>query len=143
LVVHGVLLFERFVASVQQHGLRVPILSRRLAPQLVDRAVARGGDDPAGGTGRDVGRGPPLDRDGECVLDRLLGDVDVAEDADQDRDRASVLLAEDTLDLRGWRAGRLTHSVRGRRAGAGPRLAASWPAPACGPTRALRRGRAP
>ena len=37
---------------------------------------------------------------GERVLDRLLGDVDVAEDADEDGDRAAVLGAEDALDRR-------------------------------------------
>jgi hypothetical protein len=42
-----------------------------------------------------------LQRRGERVLDRLLGDIDVTEDTDQDGHRATVLLAEDTLDLRG------------------------------------------
>src|SRR5207302_9110459 len=54
---------------------------------------------------RHPGRGPPLHGRGERVLDRLLGDVDVAEDADQDGHRAPVLLAEDTLDLRRRRLG--------------------------------------
>ena len=42
---------------------------------------------------------PPLDRLDECVLDRLLGDVDIAESADQDSNRPSIFLAEDLLDV--------------------------------------------
>jgi hypothetical protein len=82
---------------VQQRGLRVTVLARCLAAQLVDRRVARGGDDPAGGArGYAVGR-PALARLRERVLDRVLGDVDVAEDADQNRDRTAVLRAERRL----------------------------------------------
>ena len=36
---------------------------------------------------------------GEGLLDRLLGEVDVAEGADQDRDSAPVLPAEDERDV--------------------------------------------
>ena len=42
--------------------------------------------------------GQRLDRDDERLLDRLLGDVDVAEEADQGRDRPAGLLPEDPLD---------------------------------------------
>ena len=42
--------------------------------------------------------GQLLGRHHERVLDRLLGDVDVAEEADQGRDRPAGLLAEDLLD---------------------------------------------
>jgi hypothetical protein len=45
-------------------------------------------------------RAPALTRGGEGVLDRILGDVDVAERADQDRHRPTVLLTEHTRDLR-------------------------------------------
>ena len=51
------------------------------------------------GLGRQARRRPALHRRGEGVLDRVLGDVDVPEDADQDGHGASVLLAEDSLDL--------------------------------------------
>src|SRR5207248_867498 len=43
---------------------------------------------------------------GERLLDRLLGQIDVTEMAGQDGHRAAVLLAEDTIDLRG---GQLRH----------------------------------
>jgi hypothetical protein len=42
-----------------------------------------------------------LHRRGERVLDSFLSDVDVTEDANEDRDGATVLLAEYTFDLRG------------------------------------------
>ena len=57
------------------------------------------------GVGGSPSCGQRSEADRERVLDRLLGDVDVAEDADQDGDRAAVLLAEDPLDL-GRREGR-------------------------------------
>src|SRR4029453_6968956 len=52
-------------------------------------------------------RGPgPSGRGGhEGVLDRLLGHVDVAEHPDQHGHGPAVLLAEDTLDLRGGGGG--------------------------------------
>src|SRR3954471_21516038 len=84
---------------MQQGGLGVAIVARRLAAQAVDRPVARRRDDPARRAGRHpVGR-PAHDRLGERVLHRVLGDRDVAEDADEDGHGAAVLLAEDTLDV--------------------------------------------
>jgi hypothetical protein len=79
---------------VQQRGLRVAILTRGLAPQLVDRRVARGGDDPPGRAGRDAVGGPALGRLRERLLDRVLGDVDVAEDAGENGNSTTVLRAE-------------------------------------------------
>ena len=115
-VVHGTLLLRRRLAGAQQRAAcALAVLARRLAAQPVDRAVARRGDDPAGRARRQPALGPAPHRLGERVLDRLLGDVDVAEDADQDGHRAAVLLAEDTLDV---------HVSRVRRTG-GPRSAAS------------------
>src|SRR5919109_990556 len=100
-VAHRALLGGFALVAMEQGGLGVPVLAGRLPAEAVDRPVAGGGDDPPGGAGRQPCRRPPLHRRGEGVLDRLLGDVDVAEDADQDRDRAAVLLAEHPLDLRG------------------------------------------
>ena len=53
---------------------------------------------PAGLGGMPVGR-PSLHGDGERVLDRLFGNVDVAEDADKDRHRAAVFRTEDPFDV--------------------------------------------
>jgi hypothetical protein len=74
------------------------LLSEPLAPQPVDRLVAGDARDPgAGVVGDAVGR-PPLERDDEGLLDRLLGGVDVTEDADQARDRPSRLVPEQAVD---------------------------------------------
>ena len=51
------------------------------------------------GLGGRPSRRPPAQRDGERVLDRILGDVDVAEDADQGGHRSAGLLAKDLADL--------------------------------------------
>ena len=64
----------------------------------VDRPVPGGGDDPRPGIGRDAVRRPPLERRDVGVGDGLLGEVEVAQDADERRDRAPVLLVEDAGD---------------------------------------------
>ena len=92
-------LLGRRVAGVHERGLGVAVVARGLAAQAVDGPVARRGDDPAGGRrGQSVLRPPPRGH-GEGVLDRLLGDVEVAEDAVQDGDGTAVLLTEDPLDV--------------------------------------------
>src|SRR5690606_15718488 len=65
----------------------------------VDRPVAGGRDDPTRWARWQALRGPPPDGLGERLLDRVLGDIDVAEDADQYRDRTAVLRPEDVGDL--------------------------------------------
>jgi len=72
---------------------------RPLAPDLVDRPVARGRDDPRTGIRwRTVPR-PALGRAEERVLYRILGEVEVAEDAAEDRDRAGSFVAVGTDEL--------------------------------------------
>src|SRR3954464_4941798 len=71
-----------------------------LAAEPVDGAVPRGGGEPAAGVGRYAGLRPLLQCDHERLARRLLGDVDVAEAADERGDQAAVLLAEDPLDGR-------------------------------------------
>jgi hypothetical protein len=66
--------------------------------QAVDRPVPGGRRDPRAGIGGDAPVGPDLEGRDEGVLDRLLGEVEVAEDADQGRDRPSLLLAEQAVD---------------------------------------------
>src|ERR1019366_4541349 len=68
-------------AGVQQSGLRVPVLLGGLLAEAVDRPVTGGGDNPSRRARGQPGGWPPLHRRGERVLDRLLGDVDVAEHA--------------------------------------------------------------
>ncbi len=52
----------------------------------------------APGLCRDAAVGPDLECGDERVLHRLLGEVEVAEDADERRDRPSLLLAEQAVD---------------------------------------------
>jgi len=59
-----------------------------------------GGDDPPAGLGGHAGVRPARQGGGEGVLDRLLGEVDVAEVTDQDGHRAPVLVPEHPRDLR-------------------------------------------
>jgi len=75
-------------------------LARRFAAEPIDRAVASRGDNPTRRARRQSGSGPSLHGNGERILNRLLGDVDVAEVAHQDRDGAAVLFAKHTFDLR-------------------------------------------
>jgi len=96
--VHGTLL-SGFAACMKKGGLGVPVLTGGLTAEAVDRSVASSGDDPPRGTRRQTAGGPPLHRQGERILDRLLGDVDVPELADQDGHCPTVLLAVNTLDL--------------------------------------------
>jgi hypothetical protein len=72
---------------------------RLLAADPVDRAVAGCGGEPRRGVVRRAISGPSLDGGGECVLEGVLGKFEVAEDADQDREDAAPLLADDSFEL--------------------------------------------
>jgi hypothetical protein len=100
IVAHGALL-GWFVAGVQQGGPGVPFLAGRLSAEAVDGPVAGGGDDPSSRAGRQSRGRPALHRRGERVLDRVFGDIDITEDADQDRHRTPVLRAEHPFDIGG------------------------------------------
>jgi hypothetical protein len=54
-----------------------------LSPKPVDRLVPRGGRDPGAGVVRDASLGPDLHGGDERLLNRVLGEVEVAEYADQ------------------------------------------------------------
>ena len=69
-----------------------------LAPQPVDRLVAGDAGDPGARVVGDAVVGPALERDHERLLHRLLGEVEVAEDPDQARDRPSRLVPEQAVD---------------------------------------------
>jgi hypothetical protein len=85
----------QFLESREKLGLA---RKRALAPYAVDRAVAGGGDDPrARVVGRSIAR-PAFERGCERVLNCVLGELEVAENADQDRDCASPFLAEEGFD---------------------------------------------
>jgi hypothetical protein len=77
--------------------LRLP-RKAALTADPIDRAVPRGRDEPRAGILRRPVVPPALDRDCECVLDRVLGELEVTEDADEDRDGAAPFLTEQGLD---------------------------------------------
>jgi hypothetical protein len=73
---------------------------RAVAADPVDRAVAGGGDQPRPRVlGRTVA-GPALDRDRERLLRGFLGEIEVAEEANQGSDDAAPFVAEDVLEDR-------------------------------------------
>jgi hypothetical protein len=113
------------VTHVQQGGLRLAVVTGRLAAQPVDGAATGGGHDPAAGIGRQALVWPFQQGRLEGVLDRLLGELDAAEEADQCRDRPSVLLPKHLGD--GFKVkGRLGHlSSRGPPGTDAPRPAAT------------------
>ena len=69
--------------------------------QPVDRLVPSGGDQPAHRIRRGTGRRPLPQPRRECLLERLLGHVDVAEQAYQRGQDPTVLRAKDLLDAHG------------------------------------------
>ena len=85
---------ERRIAREDRRLLREHLC----APRPVDRPVPGRGDDPRPGVRRDPVARPPLERRDVGVGDRLLGEVEVAEDPDERGDRAAVLLVEDAGD---------------------------------------------
>src|SRR5213075_538626 len=83
------------------HGhLAEEFLSASLAAETVDRSIAGSSRDPAARVGRQAVARPCAQGDGERLLDCVLGEVDVAEGADQGGDRSAGLLAEDPADRR-------------------------------------------
>ena len=68
------------------------------AAHAVDCLASGGHCDPRARVGRDAFRGPVLERRYERVLDRLLGEIEVADRSDQAGDYPARLLAEDAVD---------------------------------------------
>jgi hypothetical protein len=95
-LLHVCLLFLELQCSTEQLAL---LGEAALAAQPVDRAVAGRGQDPRGGAGGHAGRRPALRRHRECVLHRLLGEVEIAEEADEGGDRPSRLAPEQAVEI--------------------------------------------
>ena len=69
--------------------------NRARAPQRVDRLEAAGRDEPRARIRRDAVARPLLERRGERVVQRLLGEIEVAEEADERGEHAPRLGAVD------------------------------------------------
>ena len=81
-----------------------------LAPKSIKRVVPSRGEEPAAGSVRDAVATPGLQRLDDRLGHRLLGDVEVAEDAVERRDQVRRLVADDPLE-RGVRALRCRSSA--------------------------------
>ena len=76
-----------------------------LPAQAVDRLVASDIDQPCPRIGRRIGGGPALQRHRECILQRVLGEIEVADQTDQRRQRPARLAAEGFFDFSGCHKG--------------------------------------
>jgi hypothetical protein len=85
------------LGHIEQAGL---FRERAVAADAVDGAVARGGHEPGARVGGRPVEGPALGRDRERFLGGFLGEVEVAEEADQAGEDAAPLVAEDLLEDR-------------------------------------------
>ena len=96
---HGLLVLRVGRGQLLQPSEELRLACQRpLAPDPVDRPVARGRDDPrAGIRGRAVAR-PPLQGRCERVLHRVLGEIEIAEDAGKDGDAAGTLVPIGAVD---------------------------------------------
>ena len=90
---------------------------RAIAADAIDRAVARRRHQPGTGVGRSSVARPALRGDRKGLLRGFLGEIEVAEEADERSEDASPLLAEGLLQDR-------YHSMIGRTSIAPPMLAA-------------------
>src|SRR5205823_11222114 len=92
----AVLLRLARLQSGEQLGLRT---KRPVAPNPVDCPVPRRCQQPGARAFGRAGERPPLERDRNGVLKGVLGEVEVAEDADQAREHPPPLGAKDSFEL--------------------------------------------
>jgi hypothetical protein len=92
--VHGVL---RCLGRLEQAGLRG---QRPIAANAVDRAVARGRQEPSARVGGGSVARPALRGDREGLLSGFLGEVEVAEETDQCSEDAAPVVSEGLLEDR-------------------------------------------
>ena len=102
---------ERGVSLASSRGCRVEqqlvrqlcllAAKRDLPADAVDRLVAADIDQPGPRIGRRIGGRPALQRHRERILQRVLGEIEIADEADQRRQRPARLVAEYFFDF-GW-----------------------------------------
>ena len=98
---NGAVLDLVLLVAVRRHQrLELPhlVLEPMCPPDAVDRLVAGSRRDPGAGVARHTTLGPDLERDEERILHRFLGEVEVADDADERRDRPPRFLPEQAVD---------------------------------------------
>jgi len=78
-------------------GRLLLVRSPRLAAGPVDRLAAGGGEQPGPGVVGQAIAGPSLERGDARLLERVLGEVEVAERADERREDLARLTPEDLL----------------------------------------------
>jgi hypothetical protein len=98
LVVELLVQLSLFGASRSRPSSTSFFTSRVRAPEAIDRLVAGDPGYPGAGILRRPVAGPALERHHEGLLHRLLGGVEVAEDADEARDRPPRLVPEQAVD---------------------------------------------
>jgi len=88
---------------VQQFVRELFLLAAKcdLPAQPVDRLVAADIDQPRPRIGRRIGGRPALQRHREGILQRVLGEIEIADQADQCRQRATRFVAERLFDSGG------------------------------------------
>jgi hypothetical protein len=96
-VVHGPGILSVWCVGDFGH-LAQEFASSRFAAEVIDRSISSGRRDPATGVRRQAVGGPLPYCEGERLLNRVLGEIDVAEDPDQGSHRPTGLLAEDPAD---------------------------------------------
>src|SRR5215207_1433420 len=74
---------------------------RDVASDAIDRLVAADIDQPGAGIGRHAGVWPPRQRYRERILQCILGEIEIADEADQGRQRPARLVAKDFFDFDG------------------------------------------
>jgi hypothetical protein len=78
--------------------LRPAHLQAGTAAEQIDGLVTRGAHEPRAGVAGNAGARPARERGRERLLHHVLGEVEVAEEANQGREDASRLLAKDARD---------------------------------------------
>ena len=92
---HVVLVRRELLQPADELGLALEDL---LATDPVDRAVPCRRDDPCARSSWHAVARPPLERGRERILHGVLGELEVTENAGEDRDRMAPLLSKDLLD---------------------------------------------
>jgi hypothetical protein len=76
------------------------VFQKRLAAEVIDRFVTGGGKEPGNGIGRRAVARPLHVRGGEGLLQRILGEREIAKCTDEAREDAAVIFAIECFESR-------------------------------------------